>query len=264
MIFNYKAITSTGQETQGTIEAFNVDIAINTLQKKGLVISQIHMQEDAPGNFPLMISLFNGVSNKDIVILSRQMSTLFSAKVPALRIFRLLGNQIDNAVLRKYLTAIADDIQGGSPISVAMSKYPDAFSSFYVNMVRSGEESGKLEDIFIYLADYMDRTYEVTSKAKSALIYPAFVVFTFISVMILMLTVIIPKIALMITDSGQQVPIYTQIVLWISKLFTDYGLYMGVTLVVAGFFTWRYSRTDEGGLYFDTLKLELPYIGDLC
>ncbi len=263
MIFNYKAITSTGQETQGTIEAFNVDIAINTLQKKGLVISQIHMQEDAPGNFPLMISLFNGVSNKDIVILSRQMSTLFSAKVPALRIFRLLGNQIDNAVLRKYLTAIADDIQGGSPISVAMSKYPDAFSSFYVNMVRSGEESGKLEDIFIYLADYMDRTYEVTSKAKSALIYPAFVVFTFISVMILMLTVIIPKIALMITDSGQQVPIYTQIVLWISKLFTDYGLYMGVTLVVAGFFTWRYSRTDEGGLYFDTLKLELPYIGDL-
>ena len=64
MIFNYKAITSTGQETQGTIEAFNVDIAINTLQKKGLVISQIHMQEDAPGNFPLMISLFNGVSNK--------------------------------------------------------------------------------------------------------------------------------------------------------------------------------------------------------
>ena len=98
------------------------------------------------------------------------------------------------SALPKYLITISEDIQGGSSISNAIEKYPKAFSPFYVNMVRSGEESGKLDEIFNYLADYMDRTYEVTSKAKNALVYPAFIIFTFFAVMVLMFTVIIPKL----------------------------------------------------------------------
>ncbi len=262
MIFNYKALTDKGEKTEGVIEAFNVDIAITQLQKRGLIISEIHDSEEKKNQFPVF-SFLNRVTNKDVVILSRQMATLFSAQVSALRVFRLLGSQVDNPILQKYLNAIADDLQGGSSISAAISKYPDVFSNFYVNMVKSGEESGKLDEIFEYLADYMDRTYEVTSKAKNALIYPAFVIVTFIGVMILMLTVIIPKIALMITDSGQSVPFYTQIVLSISNLFVNYGIFMAIALIVAGFFAWKYSQTDEGAMAFDNMKLDVPYIGDL-
>ncbi len=263
MIFIYKAVTNTGQTVEGTIEAFNVDVAINTLQKKNLVITQINSDEEKKFSIPALSAMFSHISNKDIVILSRQMSTLFTAQVSALRVFRLLGDQVDNPTLKKYMSVIADDIQGGSSISNALSKFPDAFSPFYVNMVRSGEESGKLDDVFIYLADYLDRTYEITSKAKNALIYPAFVITTFVGVMVLMLTVIIPKIALMITDSGQPIPFYTKIVLWLSGAFTTYGIFLAFALVIFIFFVWRYSRTEQGAIYIDNLKLEIPYLGDL-
>jgi type IV pilus assembly protein PilC len=264
MIFKYKAINKTGSPTEGTVEAFSVDIAIKQLQSNGLVIAEINSVDDTKKGFDLFnFSFLSKVSNKDIVILSRQIATLFSAQISALRVFRLLSAQVDNKLLSKYLSQVADDIQGGSSISMALAKYPDTFSGFYVNMVKSGEESGKLDEIFNYLADYLDRTYAVTSKAKSALIYPAFIIFTFIAVMILMLTVIIPKIALMITDSGQPVPIYTQVVLSISGFFVTYGIYLGIGVIVFGYMVWKYSETLEGAAYFDTLKLNVPYVGDL-
>jgi type IV pilus assembly protein PilC len=262
MIFKYKAITNTGEQRAGTIEAFNADIAINQLQKTGLIISQISSEEDKKLKVPLL-SFFNKISNKDIVILSRQIATLFQAQVSALRVFRLLSDQVENINLKKYLITVSEDIQGGSSISNAIAKYPDAFSDFYVNMVKSGEESGKLDEIFNYLADYMDRTYEVTSKAKNALIYPAFIILTFVGVMVLMFTVIIPKIALMITDSGQVVPIYTKIVLWISDLFVNHIILIGFVTVILVYFVWRYIRTEDGKLYTDRLKLDVPYIGSL-
>jgi type IV pilus assembly protein PilC len=263
MLFKYKAITNTGQETSGTLEAFSVDVAIKQLQNRGLVISKINSADEKKTGMEFFNSFFNRVHNKDVVILSRQMATLFSAQISALRIFRLLGEQIDNPILRKYLSAIADDLQGGSSISNALSKYPNTFSPFYVNMVKAGEESGKLDEIFDYLADYLDRSYEVTSKAKNALIYPAFVVFTFVGVMVLMLTVIIPKIALMINDSGQPIPFYTKIVLWLSGFFVSYSIFIGIALVIGGYFLWKYSRTDQGADYLDGLKLSTPYVGDL-
>jgi type IV pilus assembly protein PilC len=262
MIFDYKAIGAQGEEQKGVIEAFNVDIAINQLQKRGLIISEIHAQEDKKLKVPFM-SIFNRVSNKDVVILSRQMATLFQAQVSALRVFRLLGGQVENPTLQRYLTSIADDLQGGSSISNAIAKYPDTFSSFYVNMVKSGEESGKLDEIFSYLADYLDRTYEVTSKAKNALIYPAFVIMTFVGVMILMLTVIIPKIALMIVDSGQEVPFYTKVVLALSNVFVHYTVFLGVAVVIFVFLAYRYAKTEAGAMAIDNMRLRLPYIGDL-
>ncbi|MBI4155758.1 MAG: type II secretion system F family protein [Candidatus Zambryskibacteria bacterium] len=262
MLFNYKALTNTGEKKDGQVEAINVDVAISQLQKRGLIISEIHSQDEKKLKFSFL-SLFNRVSNKDIVILSRQMATLFQAQVSALRIFNLLGSQTENPTLQKYLLQIADDLQGGSPISAALRRYPDAFSNFYVNMVRAGEESGKLDEVFSYLADYLDRTYAVASKAKNALIYPAFVILTFIGVMILMLTVIIPKIAVMITDSGQTVPIYTQIVLWISNIFVNHGIFVAVGTILFGFILWKYSRTESGSITLDNMRLNLPYLGDL-
>ncbi|HEY4505355.1 MAG TPA: type II secretion system F family protein [Candidatus Paceibacterota bacterium] len=262
MIFKYKAITDKGESTQGVIEAFSADSAINQLQKRGLVISEIHDSEEKKFGASFL-SIFNRVSNREIVILSRQMATLFQAQVSALRVFRLISSQVENPILQGYLTGIADDLQAGSSISNAISKYPDTFSTFYVNMVKSGEESGKLDEIFNYLADYLERTYEVTTKAKNALIYPAFVVVTFIGVMVLMLTVIIPKIALMITDSGQSVPFYTKIVLAISNIFVNYTLFLGVGVVLVGFAVWRFLRTEQGAIYFDNLRLNFPYIGSL-
>jgi len=262
MLFNYKALDKNGTESSGSIDAVNVDVAINSLQRRGLVISSIKSNDEAKG-FSRSFVLFEHVSNKEIVILSRQMATLFGAQVSALRIFRLIASETDNAMLRRGLMDISDDLQAGSPISKALSKHPKIFSPFYVNMVMSGEESGKLDQTFLYLADYLDRNFAVTSKAKNALIYPAFVIFTFVSVMVLMLTMVIPKISGILTDAGQEIPIYTKIVIGLSNLLVHYGAYLLILLIIAGILLYRFSQTKEGKDSFAMVKLQIPYIGDL-
>jgi len=261
MLFAYKAIDTAGEIKEGTVDAVSIDVAISSIQKRGLIISAINPIEDKD----LKNRFFMGrrVSNKDIVILSRQLATLFDAQVSALRIFKLISAEIENPVLRKSLTEIADDLQGGSSISKALSKHPKVFSDFYVNMVRAGEETGKLNDTFDFLADYLDRNYEVVSKARNALIYPTFVVTVFIGVMVLMFTLIVPKIAAILIDSGQEIPIYTKIVIGISDFLVHYGLFLLAGLLVGGFFLVRYLRTPEGAYSFDGFRLGIPYIGEL-
>ena len=263
MIFKYTGLEDNGAKREGTIEAVSLDVAISSLQRRGLLVSSIKPEGEAGSIFDKDFKLFEKVTPRDIVILSRQMSTLFTAQVPALRIFRLLAAELDNKLLAAHLNDIAGLIQGGSSISNALAKYPDAFSDFYVNMVKAGEESGKLDQTFAYLAEYIDRSYAVTSKVKNALIYPAFVIFTFTVVMILMLTVVIPKISGIITDSGQAVPLYTQVVISLSNIFIHYGLLMAIVLAVLVFLFVRFVRTDTGKQSFDHFKLDIPYLGDL-
>lgn len=263
MLFNYEVVDEKGQKKVGSIDAINVDVAISSLQRRGLILSKI---EEANKKGLLMsqnISFLERVSSKDIVILSRQLSTLFEAQVSALRVFRLLSAESENAVLGKKLAAIADDLQGGSTISDALAKHPKVFSNFYVSMVKAGEESGKLNEVFAYLAEYLDRTYELTSKVRGALIYPAFVVVTFITVMILMFTVVIPKISAILIESGGELPIYTTIVLGISNFLVEYGFIIFAVLAVAVFFVIRFIRTPAGRQAYDSFKLSIPYVGRL-
>jgi general secretion pathway protein F len=194
------------------------------------------------------IGLFKHVSNKEVVILSRQIATLFEAQVSALRVFRLLASEVDNKYLGEILTQVSDDLQGGSPISKALARHPKAFTAFYVNMVRAGEESGKLSDTFGYLADYLDRTYEVMSKAQNAFIYPAFVVVVFFVVMGLMLTMVIPQISSILLTSGTAIPIYTQIVIALSQFLVHYGIFIIIAIIIAGIASFRALQTPSGKL----------------
>lgn len=262
MLYKYTYIDDTGSEKESTIEAVNDEVAINSLQSRGIVLTSI-ASADEKGFLEMDIKLFDHVSTRDLVILSRQISTLFEAKVSALKVFRLLGAEVTNKILRAALMSISDDISGGSSISKAMAKHPKVFNNFYINMVAAGEESGQLDKTFGYLADYMDRNYEITSKARSALIYPAFVISTFIGVMILMLTMVIPKISSILVESGQEIPLYTRITLGISSFFVNYGILFLILIIILGFFAWRHVQTEEGERSFANLKLRLPVLGDI-
>ena len=262
MLFTYKVIDNGGVSKEGTIDAFSTDAAISSLQKQGLVISSIKPKEEK-SSFLHKLPFFNKVSNKEIVILSRQMSTLFEARVSALRIFKLIAAEAENEKLRDALIEIVDDLQGGNSISGALSKHPEVFSDFYVNMVKSGEESGRLDETFSYLADYLDRNYEVASKAKNALVYPAFVIMTFVGVMVLMFTVIIPKISIIVKDTGQDLPFYTKIVFGVSDFLINNGLIaITLILVLLGSIAW-YVSTPEGKEWISKFRLDVPYLGDL-
>ena len=262
MLFKYEAVDQTGSKQQGTIDAISEDVAISSLQRRGFIISSIADAEKG-SFFEANISFFDRVSNKEVVVLSKQIATLFAAQVSALRVFRLLSSETPNQVLRRILAQVADDLQGGSTISNALDKHPKVFSPFYVSMVKVGEESGKLDSTFENLAGHIDRVYSTMSKAKNALVYPAFVISTFIVVMILMLTMVIPRINGILLESGQEVPVYTRVVLAISGFFVDYGIFLLALVIVGVFVLWRFVRTSVGRLSFDRFLINIIYIGDL-
>ena len=262
--FKYEALDQNGKAESGSVNAASQDAAIAALQRKGLTITSV----TGGGDKTLLqqmqdITIFGGVSTRDLVILSRQIATLFEAQVSALRVFRLLAEQSEKPFIQKVLVQISDDLQGGNSISKSLEKHPKVFSDFYVNMVRSGEESGKLDQTFLYLADYIDRSYELGSKAKNALIYPAFIMATFVGVMTMMLTFVIPKIGAILTDSGQALPLYTQIILGMSNFLVDYGIFLLIALIVGGFFMYRFVQTPQGQLAWSRFKFAIPYVGAL-
>ncbi|MDO8593697.1 MAG: type II secretion system F family protein [bacterium] len=262
MLFKYHAIDQDSHERDGTIEAPSKEVAVGALQRRNLIISVIESTEKH-SLLDMDFSFFGQVTNKDIVILSRQIATLFEAQVSALRVFRLLAAEVDNKQLSTVLSAIGDDLQGGSPISKALARHPKIFTIFYVNMVRAGEESGKLSETFVYLADYLDRSYDIVSKAENALIYPIFVIAVFFGVMGLMLTLVIPKISAILVDSGQPIPIYTGIIIGLSNFLVSYGIFVLIVLIAGGFYLWQLGKTESGKLVLDSLKLSIPYVGDL-
>lgn len=265
MLYEYTASTLEGESKSGSIEASSIDVAISALQARSLIITDIRPAKQSGSIIERLNSFkfFNKVKYKDVVILSRQLATLFEAKMAVLDSLRLLAGQTNNPRLKEGLTQITEDIKGGSSLSASMAKQPDIFSSFYVNMVRSGEESGKLEEIFIALADHLERSYELTSKTKNALIYPAFVIATFFIVMILMLTFVIPKLTAILVEVGQKIPIYTRILIAVSNVFKNFGAFIFAGMAVGGVFLWRYSKTKNGSMAVSRFQTSFPIVGAL-
>ncbi|MEK9153894.1 MAG: type II secretion system F family protein, partial [Patescibacteria group bacterium] len=261
-LFSYKAVDTDGAERVGTIDAVNIDVAITALQRRGLVISSI-VPDEPKISVLSRLSIFDRVTNSDIVMVSRQITTLFEAQVSALHAFRLLASEARTSKLSEKLTAVANDIQSGSSISAALSRHPDVFSLFYINMVRAGEETGKLDETFSFLADYLDRNYEITQKARNALIYPAFIMLTFVAVMGLMMTLVIPNLASMLSEVGQDIPIYTKIVIGISNFLVRYILLVLILVVFAGIFLYRFGRTEAGKDMLSRARMQVPAIGSI-
>ena len=263
MLFTYKAIDQHNASREGTVEASSIDTAIITVQKRGYTVVSIEPIAEKSKLLSIEFNWFQSISNKEIVILSRQIATLFEAQVSALRVFRLLASEAESPKLQKILTTIGDDLQAGSSISRALGAHPEIFSQFYVSMVRSGEETGSLDKSFVYLADYLDRSYQIVTKARNAMIYPIFVIGTFVLVMGLMFTMVIPRISQILIESGQELPIYTKIVIALSSFFVNYIGVLFVITAIGGFFLWRFVHTDVGKRAIDELLISIPVIGTL-
>jgi len=263
MLFNYKVSTKDGGIQNGSIDAPSVDIAISSLQKRGFTIIDVRADVPIGETAARLTNLFRPISQRDIVVLSRQIATLFEAKVSVLTTFELLASEAPNPQLQQILIQTADDIKGGLPISSALARHPRVFSTFYISMVKSGEESGKLSETFNFMADYLERSYELTSRARNALVYPAFVVVSFVVVIIVLMTYVIPKLTEIIVETGQELPIYTRIIIGTSNFFVDYGLFLLIGLILLILFMMKYTPTAIGQATVSRFKLALPLFGDL-
>lgn len=263
MLFNYKVRSTDGALKEGQLEAVSMEAAIEGLQRRNFIVVNVSPAGKEGGLAQLLGVSLERVSNRDIVLISRQLATLFDAKIPVLEALKTMAGEVEKDAIRTILQQVLEDIQGGQPMSAAMTKHPKLFSEFYVNMVRSGEESGKLGQVFNYLADYLERQYELKNKARNALVYPAFILFAFAIVMMLMLTIVIPNLATIFAEQNIELPIYTRIVIATGEFFRAFWIVIFVLVGVAGSFLWRFVHTPAGRLAYERFMFALPILGNL-
>lgn len=259
-IFEYRARTKEGETRSGVVETSSREAALDTLHKNNLIVISI-TEKARPGVFEFKIG--GGVKQKDVVLFSRQLATLFEAQIPIVHALRTLASEITKLKFKNAITEIMNDVTGGTALSQAMGKHPNIFSTFYVNLIRAGEESGKLQDVFTYLADYLERSYYLTIKARNAMIYPAFVLGAFVVVFTLMLVVVIPKLTSIFKETGQAVPFYTQVVITASDILRAWGFFIIIAIILGSIGLWRWGRTPKGRYFFHNLQITVPFFGGL-
>src|SRR3990167_9030235 len=261
MLFKYKIKTQSGEILEGKVEAPDENVAVETLQGKGYLILSIERLEGDIFSIDLN-KYFQKTTNKDIVIFTRQLSTLIDADMPLAEGLRTLARQFEKPTLRKIISEISDDVEGGSALSSALSVHPQYFSSFYIKLVQSGEVSGKLHEALLYLANHLERSQEINSKIKGALAYPAFVVFALIVVTGIMVVYVLPQLLAIFKDVGaNDLPLTTRMLIWVTTFVNNYLYYLFTLIFGSLFLGWRYIKTSEGRVVFDNFKINMPALG---
>jgi len=205
----------------------------------------------------------NRIKLKEVVVFSRQFSVLISANVPLVQALKILVEQTANPKFKIIISQVADEVDAGSRLSVALARRSSVFSDFYVSVIKSGETSGKLDEVLNYLADEMEKDYDMMSKIKGAMIYPAFVLSGLGVVGVLMLTFVVPKLTDIMSESGGELPLATRILIAASDFMASYWWILLV--IIAGAVTGLrlFLRTSRGRFIFDTIALRLPVFGKL-
>jgi len=260
-IFKYKAFDKDKKMQEGMVEANNKDYVGEILAEKGFSI--VSVTEISSGKKKFNLDFLNKVKIKDIVIFSRQFSVLISANVSMVQALKILVDQTANLTLKMTVSEVADEVDAGSALSEALGKRANIFSNFYVSVVRSGETSGKLDEVLSYLADEMEKDYDMMSKIKGAMIYPAFVLCSLVVVGIVMMIYVVPKLTAILTESGTELPITTRILIGTSGFLQNYWwLLIVIVAAVIAAFRW-YIKRPQGKRQFDYITLRLPIFGHL-
>ncbi len=261
MNFSYQVKTQSGEIIEGKVEAPDENVAVNLLQGKGYIILTIKQIEGDIFSIDLNKYL-QKPTNKDIVIFTRQLSTLIDADMPLAEGLRTLARQFEKPTLKKIISEISDAVEGGSSLSNALAAHPKHFSSFYIKLVQSGEVSGKLHEALLYLADHLERSQEINSKIKGALAYPAFVVFALIVVSGIMVVYVLPQLLAIFEDVGvTDLPLTTRTLIWVTTFINKYIYYLVAFIFGSAFLGWRYVQTTEGRAVLDNFKINMPALG---
>jgi type IV pilus assembly protein PilC len=261
MKFSYKARNKEGLVQSGEVVAPDQSRAEKLMAENGLVIISI---EKVSGQFWDNLNPFGkSVSNKDLVLFSRQLATLISAQVPILQALRILQEQVDNSYLLAVLGGLISSVENGESLSSAMAKYPKIFGNVYVSLVKSGEVSGSLDRSLGYLADQLEKDYELLAKVKSAMTYPIFVLLALAVVGVLMFKFVLPKLTSVLKEQGGNLPPVSVALITFTDFFEKFWwiVLMGIGILVLS--VKYYVSTNTGRYQLDELKIRFPIIGDI-
>ncbi|MBU2545228.1 type II secretion system F family protein [Patescibacteria group bacterium] len=258
MKFNYQARTKMGDIKTGVVEASTRDAAFKVLKSHGLYVTIL--EEASMPFYAKKVGLMEIITKKDIVIFSRQLAIMIKSKVPIVETLKTIAKQTRKHKFKDAILKIAEEVEGGSTLSKSFSLYSKLFSPFYINMIKSGEVSGKLSEIFLHLADYLEKEDAFRSKIRGAMIYPIFVIIVFIAVVGIIMIYVIPQLAEVLEGSDQELPMLTKIVMAFSDfLQTSWWLVLLVLGGIVGGFI-QFARSEYGKDFFDRLFLKTPIL----
>jgi len=263
--FKYQARNNLGKVITGTIEVENEAAVAGALRQKRLELVSVS-QSSGLSKFLASLSKKGGnVTTKDVVVFSRQFSTMVNAGLPILQGLTIVAEQAENPDFRIVMTKVRDDISNGIPLSEAMAKHPKAFNTLYVNMVKAGEQGGILDVIFERLSEYLEKAEGVARKVKSAMMYPIVVMSVAVMVVIFLMVKVVPTFRDVFSSFGAKLPWPTQLVIDISEFLSSkkalllfvfaIGIYIAVTM---------YRKTKTGAYNWDKMILKLPVFGNLA
>lgn len=260
--FNFRIFDKeTNAEQTGVVEADNEAQAVESLTSRGYRI--ISLEPVKGKSLGSLNALLSRVGVKDIVIFSRQFSVMISASVPVVEALKVIAQQSEKPKLRAVIGEISDEVDSGETLSASLAKRPKLFSNFYVSVVKSGEQSGKLDDALNYIADEMEKDYDMNSKIRGAMIYPIFVVVMMFVIGLIMMIFVVPKLTAIILEVGGELPIATRILIAISDFLIKFWwiVLAGAVGLVGGIRF--YLKTAFGRRQFDYIILHLPVFGKL-
>ncbi|MFQ5642082.1 MAG: type II secretion system F family protein [Thiogranum sp.] len=260
--FQYKARGHRGDAIEGVIEAASTDLAATRLIEGGLTPVDIRAVEKKVGMSTDLADIFPaGVTLTDMVQFSRQMHSLLKAGVPILNALTGLAANIRNRTLAKTLAGVIESLKAGRDLSSSLSQYPDVFSVFYVSLVRVGETSGRLEEVFQQLAAYLDREKTTRDQIRSAMRYPGVVMGAILIAVVVINVFVVPAFSAMFSRYGADLPLPTRILVAMSDLTVNHWqeLLAGGMVLVVGIR--MYLRSDSGRYKWHKLRLRLPVVG---
>ncbi len=260
MKYEYRVRDKTGKIINGVLEAENKNTLIESLLHQGYYLTSLTESKQASWNKELEFD-WQKVSTRDLIIMTRQLSTMMAAGLSILKCFKILGEQTANRKLKKAIFTIREDIEAGQALWQAMSRHPRIFSDVYISMVRAGESGGILETILDRLGGYLEREQEISSKIKSASIYPVIISIFAVLVVLFIITSVMPTFVNVFQSSGAELPLLTRILL-LTGLFLKRSWLLtlgGVFLLV--FILKKWGSTTSGRLLIDSFYLRLPLLG---
>lgn len=259
MKFKYQARTKEGELQLGFVEAAGRDAAVNILASHDLFILSIEGAEKLHW-YDRIGSYFGGVKRKDMVVFTRQLATLLEARLALKDALRTLHDQTGHPVLKEAVFQIMQDIDAGLSFSQALERQSTVFSEFFVNMVRTAEVTGNLDEVVGFLADYTEKDSVLVGKARSAMIYPSLVVALFLVVAIVLVTSVFPQLGPVFENADVKLPFVSRALIGAGKFIGTWWPAIAIFIFTLALMALDYFRTEEGRAVWDDLKIRLPVV----
>ena len=258
--FFFRAVASDGKLRTGTLTAESDKTVARELRKQGL--TPVYVGTEQKKGFELKLPAFVRGRRRDVLFFTQELSTLLNATIPVDRALTITGELTEHAHFRFIVLDILRVLKGGKSLADSLAVHPEYFSDLFVNMVRAGEASGNLAAVFERLAEFERSRDELRNYIISSMIYPALLAAVGVSSIIVLLTFVVPRFASVFEESHMKIPVPTMIMLEMSKVVTAYWWMVASALLVTGVIFRVYVKTAPGRLWWDTLRLRIPLLGD--